>query len=89
MPYFVVEESAAGLGSRELDDVVDRAQAAAEGMAAEHVLVRFVRSVFVPEDELCLHLFEAPSSDAATAVARRAGIVSQRVLVATTTVPRR
>jgi hypothetical protein len=89
MPHFVVEEYAAGLGRRDLDEVIERAKRAAAEMSAEHVLVRLVESLFVPEDEICLHLFEAPSRQAATEAADRAGISTDRVLLATLTVTRR
>jgi hypothetical protein len=83
MPHFIVEEYAAGLGRRDLDELVERAQSAAAALSAEHVLTRLVQSLFVPEDEVCLHLFEAPNRTAATEAAHRAGISTERVLLAT------
>ncbi len=35
---------------------------AAQARAAAHDGVRYVRSIFIPEDELCFHLFEGSSS---------------------------
>jgi hypothetical protein len=46
---------------------------------------RGVRSLcvfFVPEDELCLYVFEAPSLDAVAAAGRRAGVRFDRVSAA-------
>ncbi len=36
--------------------------------------MRFVRSVFVPEDEACFYLYEAPSAEAVREAARRAAL---------------
>jgi hypothetical protein len=42
--------------------------------------VRHLRSVFVPEDEMCLHFFEAPATDAVVAVSRRALFSYERIV---------
>jgi Nickel responsive protein SCO4226-like len=49
-----------------------RAQRAALELTAAGTPVRFVRSIFVPTDETCLLLFEAPSIDAVREAAHRA-----------------
>lgn len=46
-------------------------------------VVRFVRSIFVPEDETCFYLFEAPSVEAVREAAHRAGLQVERVSEAT------
>jgi len=43
-------------------------------MQREGIPVRFVRSVFVPEDETCFYLYEAASVDAVREAARRAAL---------------
>jgi hypothetical protein len=53
-------------------DLAAQARQASEQMRRDGVSVRFVRSIFVPEDEVCLYVFEAPSAGAATEAARRA-----------------
>jgi hypothetical protein len=53
---FLVEAYAPG--TSELAELVAEAQAAA------HDGARHLRSIFVPEDEICLHLFECASADA-------------------------
>ena len=42
--------------------------------------VRYVRSIFVPEDETCLHVFEGPSLYAIQTATERAGIRFERIV---------
>jgi hypothetical protein len=59
-----------------------RARAAAAALSAEGTRVRHLRSVFVPEDEMCLHFFEAPATDAVAEVSRRARFLYDRIVEA-------
>lgn len=43
-------------------------------MRGEGVPVRFLRSIFVPEDETCFCLFQAPSSEEVREAAHRAAL---------------
>src|SRR5205809_580979 len=54
----------------ELRDAARRARLAADALAAEGLPVRHVRTSFLPDDEVCLHLFEAPSADAVSVAMR-------------------
>jgi len=58
------------------------ARHAAADMSASGTPVRYVRSIFVPLDEICFHLLDGPSADAVHEVTARAGIVPQRILEA-------
>ena len=42
--------------------------------------VRFVRATYVPEDEICFFVFDAPSGRDAALVAERAGLEPLRVV---------
>ncbi|MGH7359236.1 MAG: nickel-binding protein [Candidatus Rokuibacteriota bacterium] len=55
-----------------------RARAAAEALTREGTPVRYLRSIFVPEDETCF-LYEAGSADAVREAAGRAGLAFERV----------
>jgi len=57
----------------------ERARAAAEELTEEGTSVRYVRAIFVPEDETCFFLYEAGSVEAVRDAARRAGLGSERV----------
>lgn len=60
-----------------------RARAAAAALSAEGTPVRHLRSLFVPDDEMCLHFFEAPATDAVAEVSRRGGYSYERIVEAT------
>jgi hypothetical protein len=58
---------------------VERARAASAELTREGTPVRFLRSIFVPEDETCLFLFEAESVDVVREVARRAALSYEHI----------
>lgn len=57
-------------------------RAAARAVRREGTPVRHVRSIFVPEDQTCLLLFEASSPAVVQQVTQRAGLQVTRVVVA-------
>ena len=59
--------------------LAQRASDAAAELTAEGTPVSLVRSIFVPEDETCLFLFEAGSVDAVWEAALRAGLPVEHV----------
>jgi flavin-binding protein dodecin len=72
-----VVETYLGRGSTdEFRDAVARARALSD--------VRWVRSAFVDDDELCLHWFVAPSQQAVRDAVERAQIGCDRVVTAET-----
>lgn len=54
--------------------LVAQARRAAEELRSEGTQVRFLRSVFVPEDETCFYLYEASSVDDVQKAVRRAAL---------------
>jgi Protein of unknown function (DUF4242) len=64
----------------ELEPIERAARRAAAEMSANGTPVRYLRSIFVPLDEICFHLLDGPSAEAVQEVAGRAGIVPQRIL---------
>ncbi|MGH2921978.1 MAG: nickel-binding protein [Gaiellaceae bacterium] len=63
-------------GATALDDLEARCRAAAEGFEG----VRYLRSILVPEDETCFHLFEGPSEEAVRKAGTVAGLTPVRVV---------
>jgi hypothetical protein len=55
--------------------------AVAAASTSEHP-ARHVRSFFVPEDELCFHVVEAPSIEATREISRQAGLSPERIVEA-------
>ena len=76
---YLVELARPDGGWGELQRVTARARAGAEQLSAEGVQVRFLRSIFVPEDESCFFLYEAASPEAVGEAGRRAQLAVQRI----------
>ena len=81
MADFLVEVYTPRLDEAALAKLVARLKAAAEAMSAE-IPVTYLRSIHVPEDETCFHLFEAESADVVYEAGRRAGLTFDRVAAA-------
>jgi uncharacterized protein DUF4242 len=84
MPRYLVELylSRAGAGGR--DEAAARARAAAAALTSEGVPVRYLRSIFVPDDETWFLLYDGPSKAAVEAAVTRADLPCERVLEALT-----
>jgi hypothetical protein len=77
MTTFLVEAYApAGL---DLTEIENRARAAAAAMAAEGVVVEYMRPIFVPGDETCFHLIEGRSEAGVEELIRRASLSFIRI----------
>ena len=79
MADFLVEAYVPNLNAVALAELVARLEATAEAMSAAGPLVRHRRSIHVPKDETCFHLFEATSVEAVREAGRRAGLEFDRV----------
>jgi hypothetical protein len=82
MPSFLVETYLARGAAGERQARERRARSAAEDMTREGTRVRFERSIYVPEDEICFFTFTAASGREATLVAERAALEPLRVVEA-------
>jgi hypothetical protein len=82
VPSYLVETflPRGAVGEREMRD--RQARSAAEGMTREGTPIEFEGSIHVPEDEICLFTFVAPTDGEAVLVARRAGLEPLRVVEA-------
>ena len=82
MATFVIESYMSRTGTGELDAAAAKLRAAIAGLPQSAGPVRYLRSMFVPDDEICFHVIEAPSLEAAVEAARLAGMTPERVVTA-------
>lgn len=82
MPSYLVETYLARSDLREQASRENQARTAAEELTRGHTRVRFDRSIYVPEDEICFFVFEAPSGADAALAAERARLDPIRVVEA-------
>jgi hypothetical protein len=80
VPSYLVEAYVPCTQVEALARAVSRAREAAALLTVEGRRIRFVRSTFVPADELCLLAFEAESASIVGEVAERAEIEFERIL---------
>lgn len=79
---YLIESYLPALGADERAQVAARARAAADELARDGAVLRYVDAIFVPDDEMCLLVYEADSADLVREAARRAGVSCDRVLEA-------
>lgn len=79
MADFLAEVYTPRLDEAALAKLVARLQVAAEAVSADGFRVRFLRTIHVPGDETCFHLFEAQSAEVVCEAGRRAGLTFDRV----------
>ena len=82
MPEYLVELYLPRTGSDHLREAAVRARSAAEATSRDGPSVRYVRSIFVPDYEMCFHLYEAGSQEEVRDASTRAGIPFQRIVEA-------
>jgi hypothetical protein len=84
MAEFMVELYAPRADRAALQARAERARLAAEQVSREGTPVRYVRSIFVPDDETCFLLYEAEHAADVAQAARRACVQFDRVAEALT-----
>ena len=82
MPSYLVETYLARGRAGERAARERRARSAAKELADGCARVRFDRSIYVPEDEICFFVFDAPSGRDAALTAERAELDPIRVVEA-------
>jgi hypothetical protein len=80
VPSFIAESYLAGTRRGELASQAVRARDAAQALAREGHEVAYLRSAFVPDDDVCLHWFIAPSPAIVTELGRLAELEFDRVI---------
>jgi hypothetical protein len=76
---FLAEVYVAESDAASVERGAELARKGAEHAVSTGASVRYVRTIFVPEDETCFYLYEAPSADAVLEAGRRAGLTFERI----------
>lgn len=79
MPSFLVETYAPEHQTNGLSNLSATAQVAASIAAEAGLDVRHVRSFATPGDEVCFHVFEAPSLEAVASMSQLANFDHERI----------
>jgi hypothetical protein len=82
MPSYLVETYLARGRAGERRAREARANSAAEALTRARTRVRFERSIYVPEDEICFFVFDAPSGREAALAAESAELEPIRIVEA-------
>ena len=70
---YLVELARPEAGWQDVQALASRARAAAAELTRTGSAVRFLRAIYLPEDDSCALLFEGPSAEAVRAAGRLAG----------------
>ena len=79
---YLVESYLPASAAEDMSRVDTDARAAADDLRRAGAALRFVESIFVPVDEMCLLVYEADSAELVREASRLAGIPCERVLEA-------
>jgi len=81
---YLVESYLSAARRDEVPSVDARSRAATDELVRAGAGLRFVETIFVPDDEMCLLVFEADTPELVREASRRAGVACERVLEART-----
>ena len=79
MPLYLAELYLPRTGPSGLLEAATRARKAADAMTREGTPIRYLRAMFLGDDEVCFHVYEAPSPELVREASRRAAIPVERV----------
>jgi hypothetical protein len=82
MQSFLAEAYVARPHASDLRAHERRARAAAKELRQRGIAIRFVRSIFLPSDEICFYVFEADSAEAVGTACAQAALRFERVVEA-------
>lgn len=82
MAEFLLEQYVSRTDPDAVDAGAARARHAAEQLTRHGTQVRFLRTIFVPEEETCFYLYEAAFAEDVREAARRAQLPADKVVEA-------
>jgi hypothetical protein len=77
---FLVEVFAPRSRAGDLPALEERARAATQRISSDAAGVRYLRAIYVPEDETCFYVFEAPAADLVARASALAGLGDARIV---------
>jgi hypothetical protein len=87
MPEFVAEQYFPRADADSANRAGNAARRAAEQLVREGARVEFVRSIFLPDDETCLFIYEADSAETVRIAGERGSLAFERIVQAAGEVP--
>jgi signal peptidase len=81
-PTFAAEAHVTHSSAAALPDIAARLRASTDTMSDNGRSARYLQMLYLPEDERCLHLFAAASTEAVAEAAHESGLALERVLEA-------
>jgi hypothetical protein len=84
MPEYIAEQYFSRTDSAGARRAASAARRAAEQLAREGTDVELVRSIFVPEDETCIFIYQADSPDSVRTAAERGALAFEHIAEAVT-----
>jgi|tagenome__1003787_1003787.scaffolds.fasta_scaffold20986867_5 hypothetical protein len=84
MPSYLVETFLPDRGTRKRSADERRLRSAADALSRDGQVVRFDHSIYIPSDETCFFVFEAPSASNVALAAAQAGLEAVRIVEAAT-----
>lgn len=82
MATYVIETYLSRTSTGELEATTSRLRAAIVAASTGERPVKYVRSFFVPGDEICFHVVEGPSVASIVELSRAAGLSPERIVEA-------
>ena len=79
MPQFLAELYMSRTDGREAAGQMERARQAASELGRDGIAVELVRSIYVPDEELCFFLYEAQNEAAVRSALLHAGLPAERI----------
>jgi hypothetical protein len=80
MPEFVAEQYFPRAGAAAASRAGTAARRAAEQLAREGAQIELVRSIFIPDDETCLFIYEADSVETVQFAGERGALAFERIV---------
>jgi Protein of unknown function (DUF4242) len=79
VPTFLIETYEPNRHGESLADIERRSRTVAAELSREGTAVRYLRLIYVPADETCFYIVEGASLEVIEELARRAGLIFDRI----------